>query len=260
MTFFINRFLWNFVEIETRNILEFFHFRFQNDKYRETDLNGRLLNYLCDLLILVSVAGLHECATSEEELMYRGSSCSAPPDLLLSSNEPQLSTTGTVFTTLPNCDQESKRTHSSTGEQSFHAPPKSTMRIRETQKESPQPPVTRSPEISGNRSGKTIDNNASDQQGSARVRLDEFTCDVSIDDGPKQQPIQFSQFSFTLYDLDGHGKITKDVSSFVFLPTHIFERYLQLLSNRILPVLYRPFMNRLVALWWYRTMERRQSM
>ena len=41
-----------------------------------------------------------------------------------------------------------------------------------------------------------------------RVKLDEFTCDVSVEDPSKKpQPIQFS---FTLYDLDGHGKITKD--------------------------------------------------
>lgn len=32
---------------------------------------------------------------------------------------------------------------------------------------------------------------------------------MSLEDGKKPQPLQFS---FTLYDLDGHGKITKDVS------------------------------------------------
>uniref|UniRef100_A0A182W8Z0 Protein naked cuticle homolog n=1 Tax=Anopheles minimus TaxID=112268 RepID=A0A182W8Z0_9DIPT len=37
--------------------------------------------------------------------------------------------------------------------------------------------------------------------------IQEFTCDVSLEDGKKPQPLQFS---FTLYDLDGHGKITKD--------------------------------------------------
>lgn len=37
--------------------------------------------------------------------------------------------------------------------------------------------------------------------------LQEFTCDVSLEDDKKPQPLQFS---FTLYDLDGHGKITKD--------------------------------------------------
>jgi hypothetical protein len=42
-----------------------------------------------------------------------------------------------------------------------------------------------------------------------RVQLEEFTCDLSLDTvhNKKPQPIQFS---FTLYDLDGHGKITKD--------------------------------------------------
>lgn len=41
--------------------------------------------------------------------------------------------------------------------------------------------------------------------------LQEFTCDVSVEGGGKStQPLQFS---FTFYDLDGHhGKITKDVS------------------------------------------------
>lgn len=39
------------------------------------------------------------------------------------------------------------------------------------------------------------------------LSLQEFTCDVSLEDTKKPQPLQFS---FTLYDLDGHGKITKD--------------------------------------------------
>lgn len=34
---------------------------------------------------------------------------------------------------------------------------------------------------------------------------------MSLEDGKKPQPLQFS---FTLYDLDGHGKITKDVRIF----------------------------------------------
>ncbi|XP_017072074.1 protein naked cuticle isoform X2 [Drosophila eugracilis] len=41
-----------------------------------------------------------------------------------------------------------------------------------------------------------------------RIRLEEFTCDVSVEGGKSSQPLQFS---FTFYDLDGHhGKITKD--------------------------------------------------
>lgn len=39
----------------------------------------------------------------------------------------------------------------------------------------------------------------------------ELTCDVELQhpEPSKQQPLQFS---FTLYDLDGHGRMTKDVS------------------------------------------------
>lgn len=45
-------------------------------------------------------------------------------------------------------------------------------------------------------------------QEANRVQVEELTCDVSVEDPTKKpQPIQFS---FTLYDLDGHGKITKD--------------------------------------------------
>lgn len=47
-----------------------------------------------------------------------------------------------------------------------------------------------------------------EQLESNRVQFNQFSCDVSLDDTVKKpQPIQFS---FTLYDLDGHGKITKD--------------------------------------------------
>lgn len=42
-----------------------------------------------------------------------------------------------------------------------------------------------------------------------RLRFEELTCDVQVqDDSPQgQQPLQFS---FTLYDFDGHGRMTKD--------------------------------------------------
>lgn len=53
-----------------------------------------------------------------------------------------------------------------------------------------------------------------EQLETSRVQFNEFSCDVSSDDtnstaavAKQPQPIQFS---FTLYDLDGHGKITKD--------------------------------------------------
>ncbi|KAM3967519.1 LOW QUALITY PROTEIN: NKD inhibitor of WNT signaling pathway naked cuticle [Aphomia sociella] len=42
-----------------------------------------------------------------------------------------------------------------------------------------------------------------------RLRFEELTCDVELKhpEPSKQQPLQFS---FTLYDLDGHGRMTKD--------------------------------------------------
>ncbi|XP_046806867.1 protein naked cuticle isoform X2 [Lucilia cuprina] len=46
------------------------------------------------------------------------------------------------------------------------------------------------------------------QRSDDHIRLEEFTCDVSVEGGKSSQPLQFS---FTFYDLDGHhGKITKD--------------------------------------------------
>lgn len=47
-----------------------------------------------------------------------------------------------------------------------------------------------------------------EQLETTRVKLNELSCDVSFNDSLRSsQPVQFS---FTLYDLDGHGKITKD--------------------------------------------------
>ncbi|XP_065571042.1 uncharacterized protein LOC136033948 [Artemia franciscana] len=45
------------------------------------------------------------------------------------------------------------------------------------------------------------------------LKFEEFECDVSVgtqENGDRQE------FSFTLYDLEGRGKVTKDVSLFVF--------------------------------------------
>lgn len=42
-----------------------------------------------------------------------------------------------------------------------------------------------------------------------RMKVDAITCDISAVPDPSKKP-QPIQFSFTLYDVDGHGKITKD--------------------------------------------------
>lgn len=50
----------------------------------------------------------------------------------------------------------------------------------------------------------------------------ELTCDVELQhpESSKQQPLQFS---FTLYDLDGHGRMTKDVSIHTYFPFHHYK-------------------------------------
>ncbi|XP_044765570.1 protein naked cuticle homolog [Coccinella septempunctata] len=53
-----------------------------------------------------------------------------------------------------------------------------------------------------------------------RIKLEELICDVSMDNSdPSRQEKQ--EFSFTLYDFDGHGKITKD--DIAGLVTTIYE-------------------------------------
>lgn len=41
----------------------------------------------------------------------------------------------------------------------------------------------------------------------------EFSCDVSLEGGVDKKGQERQEFSFTLYDFDGYGKITKDVST-----------------------------------------------
>ncbi|KAF6197462.1 hypothetical protein GE061_020178, partial [Apolygus lucorum] len=53
------------------------------------------------------------------------------------------------------------------------------------------------------------------------IKLKEFECDVSINEGPDGKGRERQEFSFTLYDFDGHGKITKD--DIAGLVTTIYE-------------------------------------
>lgn len=147
---------------------------------------------------------LQECATDSEELIYpmrAPSACSAPPDLLLTANESQHLTTS----------MSAQSSSSPGGPESAsiisgkHSAKKDTCQSKTSPETIPQ---------NSTKAGKgstMAANKSQESQESNRVRLEEFTCDVSVEDGKKPQPIQFS---FTLYDLDGHGKITKDVSLF----------------------------------------------
>ncbi|KAJ3640135.1 hypothetical protein Zmor_003451 [Zophobas morio] len=54
-----------------------------------------------------------------------------------------------------------------------------------------------------------------------QLNFEEFSCDVSMEDGESKPGQERQEFSFTLYDFDGHGKITKDDIS--GLVTTIYE-------------------------------------
>ncbi|KAF5291903.1 hypothetical protein FQR65_LT11387 [Abscondita terminalis] len=56
------------------------------------------------------------------------------------------------------------------------------------------------------------DLHSSTQQALPHLNLQEFSCNVSLEDAPSQVLKDRQEFLFTLYDFDGHGKITKDVS------------------------------------------------
>ena len=50
------------------------------------------------------------------------------------------------------------------------------------------------------------------QQQPQHLNLERFSCDVSVEGGVDKKGQERQEFSFTLYDFDGYGKITKDVS------------------------------------------------
>ncbi|XP_062547021.1 protein naked cuticle homolog [Armigeres subalbatus] len=135
---------------------------------------------------------LQECATDSEELIYpvrAPSACSAPPDLLLTSDREQM-----LKVKSSKQQQQSSHNHQSSQQQQNHH--RNGAMVGGQQHNTKESSFRKCP-------GRT----PTVKSDPDRVRLEEFTCDVSLEDGKKPQPLQFS---FTLYDLDGHGKITKD--------------------------------------------------
>ncbi|KAK9889086.1 hypothetical protein WA026_004357 [Henosepilachna vigintioctopunctata] len=66
----------------------------------------------------------------------------------------------------------------------------------------------------------SLENEEHPPESPRQINLEEFFCDVSMENGdPPGQEKQ--EFSFTLYDFDGHGKITKD--DIAGLVTTIYE-------------------------------------
>lgn len=137
------------------------------------------------------LAVLQECTTDSEELIYQApSTCSAPPDLLLTGNQQQITV---VSTTQPPQEPQTQPKPVKTAKVKEN-------HVKEKMSQAALERLQKRHSIATTRHLEALEEN--------RVKLDEFTCDVSVEDNSKKpQPIQFS---FTLYDLDGHGKITKD--------------------------------------------------
>jgi hypothetical protein len=141
------------------------------------------------------IAVLQECATDSEELIYQAPSvCSAPPDLLIGSNQqPQQTVTAAMTQSV------------AVPETPLQPKPAKVVKVKEHQKEKMSQEAL---ERLQKRHSIATTRHLEALEERDRVQLDEFTCDVSVEPTAKKpQPIQFS---FTLYDLDGHGKITKD--------------------------------------------------
>ncbi|XP_053694344.1 protein naked cuticle homolog isoform X2 [Sabethes cyaneus] len=152
---------------------------------------------------------LQECATDSEELIYpvrASSACSAPPDLLLTSDREQMMKVKSSKQQHQQQQQQSQQTQSShhqssqqqnAGHHHHKGAPTTAASHQQQQQQHSKDSAFRK----GSGKATTV------RSDPDRVRLEEFTCDVSLEGGKKPQPLQFS---FTLYDLDGHGKITKD--------------------------------------------------
>lgn len=146
----------------------------------------------CSLLFLV----LQECTTDSEELIYQApSTCSAPPDLLITSNDQQ---NPVKVPAAPSQDTQSQHKRETVKAVKV----KDQQQVKERMSQEAAERLAKRHSIATTRHLEALEEN--------RVQLDQFTCEVleSVEDPSKKpQPIQFS---FTLYDLDGHGKITKD--------------------------------------------------
>ncbi|XP_053664456.1 protein naked cuticle homolog [Anopheles marshallii] len=174
---------------------------------------------------------LQECATDSEELIYPGrapSACSAPPDLLLTSDREQMLKVKSSSSTGAATGQTKTSAHHHHHHGHHQQSPSANGHNHSNASQQQQPQhhhKSQKDAFRKNASGKmggggvaagasgggttnTLNTTAATIRSDPdRVRLEEFTCDVSLEDGKKPQPLQFS---FTLYDLDGHGKITKD--------------------------------------------------
>jgi Ca2+-binding EF-hand superfamily protein len=159
---------------------------------------------------------LQECATDSEELIYQTptSACSTQPDILINnqtkSSQHQQSTSLTMMptevTNQPSTMQiQQQQVQQVQQQQQQQQKTAKVVKVKEHQMKEKMSQeqlerLQKRHSIATTRHLEKIEEN--------RMKLDEITCDFSVaDPSKKPQPIQFS---FTLYDVDGHGKITKD--------------------------------------------------
>ncbi|XP_015514057.1 protein naked cuticle homolog 1 [Neodiprion lecontei] len=73
---------------------------------------------------------------------------------------------------------------------------------------SPPPPLPllTPPESPTTPTPPTVNEDQTNSHATRQLSFEEFECDVSVAEGDRRR----QEFSFTLYDFDGHGKITKD--------------------------------------------------
>lgn len=165
-------------------------------------------------LFLISV--LHECPTDSEELIYQTPTpLTDPPisnyqkSLKAQTLQQQNQQQSTVLSAAPSTSSDTT-TASSQPQVQPTVQPKTTstkvvkakeQQMKEKMSQEQLERLQKRHSIATTRHLEKIEEH--------RMKVDEITCDISAvpDPGKKPQPIQFS---FTLYDVDGHGKITKD--------------------------------------------------
>lgn len=137
---------------------------------------------------------MQECTTDSEELLYKAQiPTSAPPDIVLTSHRTK------THSPTSKCKVDDKNVT-----QDIHNPSKSSKKSKELR--AAQLAQQEKERLQKRHSIATTRN--LEQLEASRMKLNELSCDVSFNETPRSpQPVQFS---FTLYDIDGNGKITKD--------------------------------------------------
>lgn len=177
-----------------------------------------IFNHIFNFFHVISV--LQECATDSEELIYQTpATCNGSSEIFISNHQkpsksqtlpqhhPQSTTVAVVSsptsetaTTTTNISSQ-PQIHQTVPQKSVKAVKVKEQQMKEKMSQEQLERLQKRHSIATTRHLEKIEEN--------RMKLDEITCDISAVPDPSKKP-QPIQFSFTLYDVDGHGKITKD--------------------------------------------------